>query len=646
MNNRAALYLRLSDEDKNKLSKEELSESIKNQELLLKNYAIREGFNIIGIYSDEDWSGSDATRPNFNKMINECKKGNVDIVICKTQARFARDSELIEKYVHNLFHEWNVRFITAVDKIDNSKKETKKTSQILGLTDEWYLEDTSLNIRDTLKAKREKGQFTGSFTKYGYIKDPEDKNHLIPDSVAKETVKKIFNNYILGFGLDKIATDLNNQNILCPIEYKKINGSKLQTPLLKNYLNYDYIEKSGTYIIDVCLFNNKNLTNVKLFNYIATNDKKFSKNLKIQIKNYSNNLLIYYSTSENIDDNTYKLYKENDILPENITYIKIYINQFNKVINYQFEVTLKENKNHDKFYFNISNNIDLKEIVNIRKKMLWSSQTIKSILKDEVYIGNLVQFKTTTVSYKNHTIIKNSIDNQIRKNNTHEAIIDKNIFYLVQDKLKNKTRSCFDGKIHPLSNKIYCNCCNNIFSKTGRKINNEYSYLCCKDKNTKWANCDNKKYIREDDLHKFIINKINILFEKFYDEMLLDKIKDSKIENNLFKEQYNNLNKEFEQNFINIENKNKYFQQLYEDRLNGLISDKNFFILTSRYNDDISKLEKRQAEIKKELSLINKRKQFLKSTNIFKKYKKISVLTPNSVSFFINRLLSANIMKI
>ena len=105
------------------------------------------------------------------------RNGNVDIVLCKTQARFARDMELVEKYVHNLFHEWNVRFITVVDRIDNARKETKKTSQILGLTDQWYLEDTSLNIRETLKSKRKDGQLTSSFATYGYMKDPENKNH-------------------------------------------------------------------------------------------------------------------------------------------------------------------------------------------------------------------------------------------------------------------------------------------------------------------------------------------------------------------------------------------------------------------------------------------------------------------------------------
>ena len=71
---RVVLYLRLSDEDKNKLSKEELSQSIKNQEIMLRDYAEEQGWEVVGVYNDDDWSGSDATRPDFNRMIEECKK--------------------------------------------------------------------------------------------------------------------------------------------------------------------------------------------------------------------------------------------------------------------------------------------------------------------------------------------------------------------------------------------------------------------------------------------------------------------------------------------------------------------------------------------------------------------------------------------
>ena len=67
---RVVLYLRLSDEDRNKLTKEQISKSIKNQELMLREYAENEGWQIVGVYNDEDWSGADSTRPNFNKMIS------------------------------------------------------------------------------------------------------------------------------------------------------------------------------------------------------------------------------------------------------------------------------------------------------------------------------------------------------------------------------------------------------------------------------------------------------------------------------------------------------------------------------------------------------------------------------------------------
>ena len=143
---RAVLYERLSKEDGDKLTKEEKSESIKNQDLMLRSYAIEHGYEIVGVYNDEDWSGADSSRPQFNEMIKACEAGEIDVVIAKTQSRFARDMELIERYLHNKFLEWNVQFKSVVDHIDNTRRETKKTSQILGLTDEWYLEDTSINI--------------------------------------------------------------------------------------------------------------------------------------------------------------------------------------------------------------------------------------------------------------------------------------------------------------------------------------------------------------------------------------------------------------------------------------------------------------------------------------------------------------------
>ncbi len=653
--NKVILYLRLSDEDRNKLTKDELSESIKNQELMLREYAENEGWRIVGVYSDEDWSGGDATRPEFNKMIKECSSGNVDIVLCKTQARFARDSELIEKYIHNKFHEWGVRFKTVVDKIDNAKRETKKTSQILGLTDEWMLEDASLNIRETFRSKRKAGECTASFTAYGYLKDPENKNHLIPDPVASINVKRIFDEYWKGYGLDKIANGLNEDKILSPLEYKMSNGSKLKIPLLKKYFDYDCIDKAGTYVVSVNFTNKEDqiLNNLISFNYITTDMKTFNNKCNITLKRYSNDRTkIYYSKKEDLDirkfnENDFIPIKENDIIPKTATCIATITKELDRthITYYQFEIKLKENLKHEKYYFDIKGYVDNENInlvfeKNIRRKMKWSEQSIKKILKDEVYIGNMVQFKTTTVSYKNHTIIKNDDEDRIRKNNTHKAIVDQSIWYNVQKRLEEKARSCNNGTVHAFSNKVYCMNCNRIFSKCGKNNENGFGYLCCKDKKDNWANCDNKKWLREDELHNFVLDKINTMLDKFYDNDTLNKLNDEEIEQDLFKDKLKALEKEEIKINKDLQNKSTYFQKLYEDRISGLLPEKEFVILMNKYKDDNAMLEDRLKIVKKDIATTTLKKETLKSKkNIFKKYRHIDKLNVEIINDFIDKVI-------
>ena len=652
---KTVLYLRLSDEDKNKLSKEELSQSIKNQEIMLRDYAIKHDFKVIGIYSDDDWSGSDDTRPNFNKMIEECKKGNVDVVLCKTQARFARDMELIEKYVHNLFHQWNVRFITVVDRIDNAKRETKKTSQILGLTDEWYLEDTSLNIRETLKAKRKDGQLTSSFAVYGYMKDPQNKNHLIIDPISSLIVKRIYDEYLFGYGLDKIAKKLNEDKILSPYEYKLFNGSKLKLPIIKDYINYGYIDKAGTYILDISFTNKEEciLNDLVSFNYITADKITFNSKCDIVFKKCINNKTkIYYSEKDNIDIDNFNiddfiLLNENDCLSKKAKVIAAYTEVLDRThsINYQFEITIKENREHINYYINIySNKTKMKKsnfIYNIRKKFIWSSSTIRKLLSDEVYIGNLVQFKSTTVSYKNHTVVQNDINTRIRKDNTHEAIINKDIWYMVKERLKNNTRSCKGGTVYPLCNKVYCFNCNQKFIKTSSRKPNGSGYLCCKDKKTNWSNCDNKTSISEDIIYQIILEKVSEILNNFYEENYLKEMQNKVIGQELYKDKLSLLEMELQNINKKLQSKNIYFQKLYEDYVNGILREKEFLILMNKYKDDSEKLEELQKIIKEEIMIILEKKEITQN-NIFKKYRHIKELSVELVQYFIDKIYVGN----
>lgn len=221
-----AIYVRLSDEDRNKQHESDESESIQNQKAMLCDYCKERNWDVFDIYCDEDYSGADRNRPEFNRMLDDCEKRYINIVLCKSQSRFSRDLEVIEKYIHNKFLEWNVRFISVVDRADSFDASNKKARQINGLINEWYLEDTSENIRKTLQNKRQRGEFTGSFAPYGYRVDPEDKNHLIIDEYPASVVRDIFDWYLGGWGYRKIALHLNELEIPNPTTYKSQQNSR------------------------------------------------------------------------------------------------------------------------------------------------------------------------------------------------------------------------------------------------------------------------------------------------------------------------------------------------------------------------------------------------------------------------------------
>ena len=182
------------------------------------------GWDIYQIYCDEDYSGADSQRPDFNRMIEAAKDKKFQIVLCKTQSRFTRDMELVEKYIHGLFPIWGIRFIAVADNADTEVKGNKKARQINGLVNEWYLEDLSENIRMVFDMKRRQGQYIGGFPIYGYQKDPANHNHLIMEPEAAEVVRQVFQWSLEGHGRQEIAKLLNDRGIPNPTRYKLEHG--------------------------------------------------------------------------------------------------------------------------------------------------------------------------------------------------------------------------------------------------------------------------------------------------------------------------------------------------------------------------------------------------------------------------------------
>lgn len=228
MNDKVAIYCRLSEEDKNKKNKYDDSGSIKNQKLMLTEYANNQNWIIYNIYSDDDYSGSDRERPAFNKMIEDAGNKKFNIILCKSQSRFTRELELVEIYLHNLLPQLGIRFVSIIDNIDTNIAGNKKARQINGLINEWYLEELSASVKSGLKTRTKNGFHIGSFAPYGYKKDPDQKGHLIIDEEAAEVVRYIFELYNQGIGKNQIAKILNEKKIPNPSEYKRQKGLRVR----------------------------------------------------------------------------------------------------------------------------------------------------------------------------------------------------------------------------------------------------------------------------------------------------------------------------------------------------------------------------------------------------------------------------------
>lgn len=242
---KVAIYCRLSEEDRNKQFETDDSGSIQNQKAMLLQYAMEQGWELYNVYSDDDYTGADRRRPEFNRLLQDAEQHRFDIVLCKTQSRFTRELELVEKYIHGLFPIWGIRFISIVDNADTANKGNKKSRQINGLVNEWYLEDMSDNIRSVLTNRRKNGFHIGAFALYGYQKDPDQKGHLVIDEEAAAVVREVFTLFSQGYGKTAIARLLNDRGIPNPTEYKRLHGLRYQQPQKKNSTLWKYFAISN-----------------------------------------------------------------------------------------------------------------------------------------------------------------------------------------------------------------------------------------------------------------------------------------------------------------------------------------------------------------------------------------------------------------
>lgn len=232
----------------------------------------------------------------------------------------------------------------------------------------------------------------------------------------------------------------------------------------------------------------------------------------------------------------------------------------------------------------------------------WNEVTICNILKNEVYIGNAVQNKKTVVSYKVKKIKKVEEKSQIRVSNTHEPIIDKDVFEKVQCIIKKRganTRGKYDYLLRGL---LFCKHCRRKLQIVRKK---EYIYIVCGNKQKCGVS------INYNDLEKNILYMVKQILKIYSDKNMLYKMYESIQSKNNYINEIEQVDKEI----INI---NKNFDNLYIDKINGILQEEDYIRIAKKLDLNRKNLYKQKDILKQKIMNRKTKKEINK--NIVKKF--------------------------
>lgn len=492
------IYIRLSQEDKDKKYESD-SESVINQKELLRSYVKNNKFNLSGEYVDDGYSGTDFDRPGFQRMLEDIKMKKINCVVVKDLSRFGRDHVMTGYYIETFFPENNIRFISILESFDSFKNQASNDSSTFIIAcNDYYSKQNSIKIRNVLNDKRKNGKFIGSLPSFGYMRDPKDKGHLIPNPDTAPIVKNIFKWRADGVGPTEIATRLNNDNVPTPSGYKKTNFSS-------------------------------------------------------------------------------------------------------RLIN----------------------------------RDTWNISTVKKILTNRIYTGDMVQHTQTKVNYKSKKKINLDQSLWVIVENTHEPLVDKTTFEYVQTLRKRYTRNVpikTGREKRILEGKLFCKECGNRLSVYYRKKLDYWSINCNRySRDPKRGRCSSHFY-PYDYLEEQILEKIDESVSNFIKELNIEELNNEVVrtihkETQSVDKRISDLNKDKEQILSRL-------STLYNDRCEGVITGELYKELSQesekklkKINDSINNEEIKKLNIKNKVTVLPNYTKKIKELLDLKKPKKTLIDT-------------------
>jgi DNA invertase Pin-like site-specific DNA recombinase/5'-deoxynucleotidase YfbR-like HD superfamily hydrolase len=510
INYNVAIYCRLSKDDGNIGD----SSSIDTQKAMLTRYVQENKWTVYDYFIDDGYSGLSFNRPEFKRMIDEIDKGNVNLVITKDLSRFGRNYLESGTFIEIYFPEKGVRYIAVNDGVDTLNNNNMDITPFKNILNEMYALDISKKVKTGFRTKLLQGKYTATNAPYGYIKDPNDKNHLIINEEVAPIVREIFAYAKEGLGISQIRKKMIEKKHLRPAAYAQSKGT-----------NY---------------------------------------------------------------------------------------NRF-------FE------DNEDNKYF-------------------WSNNSVRGILRNPVYAGCIVGNKRSSKGFKSNKRDILQPEDWIIVENCHEPIIEPEEFRLIQKLITSRRQQTKTGYNNIFSRLIKCETCGYAMSSTSPNRRKRDTIIdsvgyCCNNYKTFGKSVCTQHFIEARDLHEAVLADIRKHArmamsnnEKMVNKIIKKLCTTSKTEKNKLTKAYNKASNR-------LNEIDRLFAKLYEDRVSESITERNYKMMLMKYQSEQEQLTKRideiQASLKEDDESIENVKSF---TDIIKEYDGIEELTAPLLNKLINKI--------
>lgn len=276
---------------------------------------------------------------------------------------------------------------------------------------------------------------------------------------------------------------------------------------------------------------------------------------------------------------------------------------------------------------------------NVNSPFRWSLKTVREMLKNRIYCGDTVNFRTYSKSNKLKKRLKNDPENILIFENTHEPIVSRKLFDAVQKRYEGRKKSDKFGETDKYASYLYCaDCGSRLYLHRVRTLDPKKNNFMCGGYQSRVTECTSH-YIRESVLDEIVLTslrKVTTYAREHTDEFYKIAMENGELETKKLFKETENRRSEYGSRINQLDNA---ISMLYMDRVTGRITPERYDILAADYEKEQSNLKSKLAELDSLLDAMNSREKcvsdFIRKA---KQYLSMPTLTPELLRAFIRRI--------